>query len=256
MTIAVLCAAGVGSVGGGLIALQVSPESSSTQPTAPSISNTTPAQPTPPRPAIVAEPITPPDPHVARVAQIQAVLSHVPDWARTHPGAHCPDIGALGVDAIDPWGHRIELTCTDQPADQVMGALSAGPDGIPGSSDDVKSWNLGPSVTQLVQGRRWTPATAAAATTKPASGKRRKDASSTSDHISRIPRTGSAKPASSPRSVTAPTAAASTPTGPGTTPTGPGTVPTTSRPLPSPSTKPSIAPTPPTDAADGIPTRR
>jgi hypothetical protein len=216
MTIAVLCAAGVGSVGGGLIALHVSPGSSITQPT-PSIGSAATSQPTPPRPMIVAEPITPPDPHVALAAQIQAILSRVPDWTRAHPSAPCPDITALGVATIDPWGHRIELTCTDQPADQIIGALSAGPDGISGNSDDVKSWNLGPSVTQLVQGRRWTPSSTAPAATssiRPTPSKRRKP-----------------------------------PITPGTAPTAA----TAATPSPA---KPSITPTSTPEAADGIPTRR
>lgn len=258
MTIAVLCAAGVGSVGGGLIALQVSPESPSTQPAAPSIDSAAATQPTPPRPTIVAQPITPPDPQTAVVEQIQSVLFHVPEWARTHPGAPCPDVAALGIVTIDPWGHRIELTCTDQPADQVMGAISAGPDGIPGNRDDVKSWNLGPTVTQFVQGPRWIPAAntpAASAATRPASGKRHKDSASPIDRISRFPRTGSGKPPSNPRSEAAPTAAATGPIAPATAPATPGPAPTTTT-LPSPSAKPSIAPTQPTDAADGIPTRR
>ena len=231
MTIAVLCAAGVGSVGGGLIALHVSPGSSSAS-TAPSIGSAEATPPTPPRPAIVAEPIAPPDPHVALAAQIQAILSHVPDWARTHPGELCPDITALGVATIDPWGHRIELTCTDQPADQIMGALSAGPDGIPGNSDDVKSWNLGPSITQLVRGRRWTPSSSAPAASpsiRPTPSKRRKDSPSPTDRISRFPRTGSAA--------------------------APATAPTTTTPSSTPG-RPGITPTSPPEAADGIPTRR
>ena len=221
MTIAVLCAAAGGSVGGGLIALHVSPAPS---PTPPSIGSATPPPPTPPRSAITAQPIPPPDPHAALLAQIQTILGHVSEWARAHPDAPCPDIAALGTTALDPWGHRLELTCTDQPADQIMGAVSSGPDGIPGNSDDVKSWNLGPTVTQLVQGRRWTPSTF---TTKPTSSKHRKDTPSTSDHNARASRTAPPKPSS---------AASSEPSA-------------SSPPAP----KPSIAPI---DAGDGIPTRR
>jgi hypothetical protein len=209
MTIAVLCATGVGSVGGGLIALHVSPESSITQPIAP---------PAPaPRPAIVAQPITP-DPHAALVVQLRAVLGRAAEWARAHTGEPCPDLAALGIAGIDPWGHKIELTCTDQPADQIIGAISAGPDGIPGNHDDVESWNLGPTVTQLVQGRRWESPSAAALTTKPPSAKRRKD--STNDRKSR-PSMSTMKPSAQPA-------------------------------------EPSVAPAPAprTEAGDGIPTRR
>jgi hypothetical protein len=222
MTIAVLCAAGVGSVGGGLIALQVSPESSSTQP---SIGSIAPAS----KSAVTAQPITPPDPHAALVAQIEAVLHRVPEWTRTHPGAPCPDVAALGISEVDPWGHRLELTCTDQPVDQIMGAISAGPDGIPGNLDDVKSWNLGPAVTQLVQGHRWRSAS-------PGSNKRRQDSSSVTDRNSRPPRSGAAKPATGPR--------------------GEPIAPTSGAPSQPPAVRPTSAPTSPADAGDGIPTRR
>jgi hypothetical protein len=177
MTIAVLCAAGVGSVGGGLTALRVSPESSSTQPVTRPIAGSAAAQPAP-NPATGSAVWQPhsPDPHAVLVVQMQAVLVRVAEWSRSHAGAPCPDATVLGIAALDPWGHAIELTCTDQPGDQIMGAISAGPDGIPGNSDDVKSWNLGPGVTQLVQGPRWR---STAVVTKPPPAKRRKDASST-----------------------------------------------------------------------------
>ena len=198
MTIAVLCAAGVGSAAGGLLAVQMSPESSS-------------APPTPAQPAIVAHPITP-DPHAALVVQIRTMLGAAAAWARAHAGEPCPEVTALGVTAIDPWGHAIELTCADQPADQIMGVISAGPDGVRGNVDDVESWNLGPSVTQLVQGRRWTAPSSdiPPVATKPPSSKRRK----------------------AHREPTAPPAASSDPA------------------------SSSTAPTPPSDAGDGIPTRR
>jgi hypothetical protein len=121
------------------------------------------------------------------VVQMQAVLVRVAEWSRSHAGAPCPDAAVLGIAALDPWGHPIGLTCTDQPGDQVMGAISAGPDGIPGNGDDVKSWNLGPGVTQLVQGPRWR---STAVVTKPSPAKRHKDASSTNDRILAIPRAG------------------------------------------------------------------
>jgi hypothetical protein len=175
------------------------------------------------------------------VVQMQAVLARVAEWLRSHPGAPCPDAALLGIAALDPWGRPIELTCTDQPGDQIMGAISAGPDGIPGNNDDVKSWNLGPGVTQLVQGTRWKSTPLA---TKPPSAKRRRDASSTSDRILTIPRTASAKPAS-----TAHPERAAPPTAPATT------LPGAAAASP-PAAKPSIAPPAPIDAGDDIPTRR
>jgi len=55
-------------------------------------------------------------------------------------------------------GHPIEITCTDQPADQMIGAVSVGPDGARGTADDVGSWQLGREVTDVVRGARWVAA--------------------------------------------------------------------------------------------------
>jgi hypothetical protein len=213
MTIAVLCAAAVGTAGGGLLAVQLSPEASGAQPV---------ARPAPANPAIVTQPITP-DLHAALVVQIRTMLGAAAAWARAHAGEPCPDVAALGVTAIDPWGHAIELTCTDQPADQIMGVISAGPDGVRGNADDIESWHLGPTVTQLVQGRRWTTPSSdiPPVATKPASSKRRK--------------------ASPHREPSAPTAASPPPAA--SQPASASTAPAT----------PSLSPT---DAGDGIPTRR
>src|SRR5689334_2364866 len=105
MQIAVLSAAAVGSTGGGLAALVSSP---ATPDPAPATRATAPTAP----PAPVA---TLPDPGAQLVAQIATVLDRFADWARDHAGAPCPDLAALGVAPLDPWGHAIELTCTDQP---------------------------------------------------------------------------------------------------------------------------------------------
>ena len=75
-------------------------------------------------------------------------------WAHAHPGAPCPDAAALGAVA-DPWGRTLQIVCADQPDDQVAGILSLGPDGLPGTLDDVASWTLGPDVTDLVRGAPW-----------------------------------------------------------------------------------------------------
>jgi hypothetical protein len=74
----------------------------------------------------------------------------------------CPDVGALGLaeaDAHDPWGHAIQLTCNDQPADEIVGVVFAGPDGVMGTTDDVASWLLSAELTAVVHGPRWTAAT-------------------------------------------------------------------------------------------------
>jgi hypothetical protein len=176
MQIAVFVAAVTGSVGGGLAALLAS------------------AGPLPPRPTTVAAPTAPPvaagsalapvaaavappaDPRIALVASMKLVLTRVAGWARDHAGEPCPDLAALGVVAPDPWGHPLELTCSDQPADQIVGAVSAGPDGIAGSDDDIASWALGSEVTALVRGARWKPL--AATRTRP--GRHRRDVATTS----------------------------------------------------------------------------
>jgi hypothetical protein len=89
------------------------------------------------------------------VSQIRDALTRFAAWSREHPRARCPDAAALGLAAADPWGHPLRITCTDQPADQIAGAVSLGPDGAPGTRDDIASWTLGPDVTDLVRGPRW-----------------------------------------------------------------------------------------------------
>ena len=119
----------------------------------------TPPPPPPPAPAR-------PDPGAALAARMKAVLGRFASWSTVHAGAPCPDIAALGGDAADPWGHPFALTCTGQPENQVVGLISAGPDGVSGNEDDVASWQLGHDVTDLVRGARWA---AAAATPPPPS---------------------------------------------------------------------------------------
>jgi hypothetical protein len=102
-----------------------------------------------------AAPPAPADRHAAVVAQIKEALQHFVSWSRAHAGARCPDAAALGVAVLDPWGQPLRIVCADQPADQIAGVLSFGPDGVPGTGDDVLSWTLGSGVTDLVRGPRW-----------------------------------------------------------------------------------------------------
>ena len=108
-----------------------------------------PAQPEPPPP--------PPDRDAELARQITVVLTRFVAWASEHGGAACPEASALGPPVNDPWGHPIAITCTDQPANQTVGAISAGPDGALGTADDIASWQLGRDVTALVRGPRWAP---------------------------------------------------------------------------------------------------
>ncbi len=122
-----------------------------------------------PAPASIAAPSTPapPTPPSAAVS-IRAALAAFVAWSHTHAGAPCPDVVALGEVPADPWGHTLRLTCTDQPADQMIGAISAGPDGAPGTADDIASWHLGSDVTDLVRGPSWLTAVAASPPPSPA----------------------------------------------------------------------------------------
>jgi hypothetical protein len=61
----------------------------------------------------------------------------------------------LGAPA-DPWGHPLAITCTEQPGDQIAGAISVGPDGKRDTADDIASWKLGRDVTDVVRGARWS----------------------------------------------------------------------------------------------------
>jgi Caspase domain len=129
--------------------------------------------PTPtPAPAVVS-PVPPaPDPRVRVAPLIKDALMRFVAWSRSHPHAACPDAAALGV-PDDPWGHPLALTCTEQPADQIAGAVSAGPDGRPGTADDIASWQLDHEVSDLVRGARWVVAPATPAAAPPRRAERR-----------------------------------------------------------------------------------
>ncbi len=109
-------------------------------------------------PAAAASPAaSPPSPETraALVVQIKDTLRRFVAWSHTHPGARCPDAAALGA-ALDPWGQPLRIVCSDQPADQIAGVLSYGPDGEPGTRDDVVSWALGADVAAIARGPRWS----------------------------------------------------------------------------------------------------
>jgi hypothetical protein len=107
-------------------------------------------------PAAAAAPAPPaPEARAALVAQIRDTLRRFAVWSHAHPGARCPDAAALGA-GPDPWGQPLRIVCSDQPPDQIAGVLSYGPDGEPGTGDDVVSWALGADVTDLARGPRWS----------------------------------------------------------------------------------------------------
>lgn len=135
----------------------------STGPGAPASSSRAPAARNPPSvptagTGAVASPAAAPpsaEANAALVAQIKDALRRFVAWSHAHPGARCPDAAALGA-ALDPWGQPLRIVCSDQPADQIAGVLSYGPDGEPGTRDDVVSWALGADVTDLARGPRWS----------------------------------------------------------------------------------------------------
>jgi tRNA A-37 threonylcarbamoyl transferase component Bud32 len=102
-----------------------------------------------------------PDPRAETIAHMKAVVVKLLAWSTTNQGAPCPDVAALGITREDAWGNTLRITCTDQPADQIAGVVSTGPDGVIGTSDDIASWTLGASVTDPLRGPRWTVAAAA-----------------------------------------------------------------------------------------------
>jgi serine/threonine protein kinase len=92
------------------------------------------------------------------VVDVRGALGAFDEWKATHTHDICPTPADLGLASEDPWGHPWLVTCVDQPADQVIGVSSAGPNGQLHDDDDVVSWRLGPDVTSLARGDRWRPA--------------------------------------------------------------------------------------------------
>jgi serine/threonine protein kinase len=97
--------------------------------------------------------------------RMRSVLTTFLRWSASHSGSACPTADDLGTflhdsHAVeDSWGRPLKISCADQPADQIVGVVSAGPDGAFGTSDDISSWTLGHEVTDLVRGPRWAAAT-------------------------------------------------------------------------------------------------
>ncbi|MDX2093759.1 MAG: protein kinase [Kofleriaceae bacterium] len=120
----------------------------------------------PPKPAATttAPPTPQPVPALDAVAEtaMKAQLAAFAAWTESHAGAPCPTSQELGG-GLDPWGKAYIVTCLDQPADQRIGIVSSGPDGAPNTGDDIASWTLGRTVTDIVRGTRWVPVSMATA---------------------------------------------------------------------------------------------
>jgi tRNA A-37 threonylcarbamoyl transferase component Bud32 len=108
-----------------------------------------------PDPAASAPAPTAPDPGAALAVQMKALFASFLAWSRDNAGAPCPTPHALGSTATDPWGNDLRITCSDQPSNQIIGAISAGPDGRFATKDDIGSWQLGSDITDVVHGPRW-----------------------------------------------------------------------------------------------------
>ena len=93
------------------------------------------------------------DQHALTAERIHDALERFVAWSKNHAGAACPT--ATEVD--DAWRRAMTFTCTEQPSDQIVGVISAGPDGAFGTDDDVRSWELGRDATAIVKGMRWLP---------------------------------------------------------------------------------------------------
>jgi hypothetical protein len=119
--------------------------------------------PLPPRaepPAEPPPPAPPPDPSAELAGPMTDLLDRFTAWSKDHAGAACPRAAELGDPVLDPWGNPLAITCTDQPANQVIGVVSAGKDGVAGTMDDIGSWQLSREVTERVRGPRWKAAAA------------------------------------------------------------------------------------------------
>jgi serine/threonine-protein kinase len=119
-----------------------------------------PAPVTPPPAAVPAPLAPPPDPSAGLAARMTEVLARFTAWSKDHAGAACPSAAELGDPVVDPWGRPLAITCTDQPANQIVGVISAGPDGVAGTADDIGSWQLPREVTERGRGSRWKAAPA------------------------------------------------------------------------------------------------
>ncbi len=118
--------------------------------------------PRPVLPPVAAPP--PPAPIDAAVAPVDTkgpmleAVARFAVWSRGHAGAPCPtsrDVAGDAGDLLDAWSHPMTMTCTAQPSDQMIGLVSAGPDGKAGTADDIASWNTSPEIAALLHGPRW-----------------------------------------------------------------------------------------------------
>jgi hypothetical protein len=88
------------------------------------------------------------DPASAARATVRRYAETYPAWHADHPRDPCPAIlfdlsKYTAFDPKDPWGHDYDMLCgRDLPAAVPTGiaVVSAGPDGVMETADDVRSW--------------------------------------------------------------------------------------------------------------------
>ena len=87
---------------------------------------------------------------VARIGVRKLTFEAYPQWAAEHPSEKCPtqlsDLAQWMPSpqnaTTDAWGNPYSMVCGDAapPAAHGFGVVSPGPDGKPGTADDVTSW--------------------------------------------------------------------------------------------------------------------
>ncbi len=126
-------------------------------------------------PPVAPSPVTPPSPPVTSpvtvppakprdlgaetTQRITAIATTFRTWSASHAGVACPSLQDLGG-GDDAWAHPLVVTCTEQPADQIIGIRSAGADGTPGTADDLASWKI-PAIATVIHGEHWRVASVA-----------------------------------------------------------------------------------------------
>ena len=93
-------------------------------------------------------------------------LKTLATWAAANPNAPCPKADTIN-NLADAWGHPLSITCTDQPANQMIGVVSSGEDGVLGNGDDIASWTLAADALAVIRGPRWKPAAPVVAKPRP-----------------------------------------------------------------------------------------
>ena len=84
---------------------------------------------------------------LAKIEVRKYAFEAYPSWSASNPDKACPaklaDLAELtNAELVDPWGHAYKMMCgKDLPKGaKGLAVSSPGPDGKPGTADDIKSW--------------------------------------------------------------------------------------------------------------------